>query len=110
MRRVTLVDRPLLIGNEAAELLLDYAALIAQLGRGDSVRLNAIGTDGEDVAIGVLLTSGSTMLVESAASLLPEPDNAVAIAYLTERLAQYDGGFEVEAADADEPRPHLELV
>ena len=103
-----MLDRPLLIGNEAADLLLDYAALIAQLGRGDSVRLNAIGTHGEDVAVGVLLNSGSTMVVESATCLLPEPDNAVAIAYLSSRLAQYDGGFEYE--DAPGHRPRLELV
>lgn len=90
MRHVTLGDRSLLVGNEAADLLLDYAALVAQLSRGDSVRMNALAADGEPVAVGVLLNSGSSMLVESSGSVLPEPDNAAAIAYLRGRLAEYD--------------------
>jgi hypothetical protein len=107
MRHVTMGDRSLLVGNEAADLLLDYAALVAQLSRGDSVRMNALGTDGEPVAVGVLLNSGSSMLVESSGSVLPEPDNAVAIAYLRGRLAEYDSGVQYgDAVRASRgPRP-----
>jgi hypothetical protein len=98
MRHVTIGARSLLVGNEAADLLLDYAALIAQLGRGDSVRVNAIGAHGEPVAVGVLLNNCSRMLVESSGSVLPEPDNTTAIAYLRSRLAAYDSGVQYRDA------------
>jgi hypothetical protein len=98
MKHVLMADRSLLLGDEAADLLLDYAVLVAQLGRGDGVRLNAIGADGEHVAVAVLLNSGSSMLLESSVSTLPEPDNAGAIAYLRGRLAEYDSAVQFQAA------------
>jgi hypothetical protein len=108
MRHVTLAHTSVLIGDEAADLLLDYAALVAQLGRGDSVRLNAVAMGGGDVSIGVLLNSGSSMLVESSACALPEPENALAVAYLRSKLAQYDVGTQWEEAGA--AHPHLGIV
>lgn len=108
MKHVTTADKSLLVGDEAADLLLDYAALVAQLGRGDSVRMRAIGVDGEVVTVGFLLNSGTTMLIESSTSTLPEPDNAVVNGYLRARLAEYDSA--VQFGEGTGPSSHLGLV
>jgi hypothetical protein len=89
MRHVTLPDRSLLIGDRAADLLLAYAALIAQMGRGDHDLLRAIGGDGVEIDAGFLLNSGTSLLVESSTSSIPEPDNAAGIAYLQGRLESF---------------------
>lgn len=89
MRHVTIADKSLLIGDEAATALLQYAALMGKLGSSDVVDLSAIGADGEIVEASFLLNSGTVMMVESSRSTLPEPDNGVLIAYMNDRLAFY---------------------
>ena len=80
----------LTMGDDAAALLLSYAALMAQRNRGDEVTVRAIGADGDEVDVGFLLNSGTVLLIESSTSTLPEPDNGPAIDYMRERLAHYD--------------------
>jgi hypothetical protein len=84
-----MADKSLLIGDEAADLLLEYAALLAQIGRGDSIRLRAFGADGAEVTAGFLLNSGTVMIVESSPSTLPEPDNSDCVLYMRTRLESY---------------------
>jgi len=103
-----MADKSLMIGDEAADLLLEYAALLAQIGRGDSVRLRAFGIDGEEVTVGFLLNSGTVLLTETSTSTLPEPDNREAERYMRQRLDDYNpptsapGGDDQEHAQADE--------
>jgi hypothetical protein len=105
-----MADKSLLIGDEAGDLLLEYAALLAQIGRGDSVRLRAIGADGDEVVAGFLLNSGTVMLIETSSSTLPEPDNSESVDYMRKRLDSYNsidavasldepGGAEADAPD-----------
>jgi hypothetical protein len=94
-----MADKSLLVGDEAGDLLLKYAALLAQIGRGDSVQLRAIGIDGDEVTAGFLLNSGTVMLVESSSSRLPEPDNREAVRYMQERLDSYDWQQNAEPGD-----------
>lgn len=89
-----MADKSLLIGDEAADLLLEYAALLAQIGRGDSVRIRAIGVDGDEVTVGFLLNSGTVLLVETSTSTLPEPDNAGVARYMRQRLDSYSGNLD----------------
>lgn len=88
---MTMADKSLLIGDEAADLLLSYAALVAKVGGGDQVQIRAIGADGDQVTVGFLLNSGTVLLIESAGSALPEPDNSDAEAYMRDRMASYHG-------------------
>lgn len=86
---MTMADKSLLIGDEAATLLLSYAALVAQLNRGDELTLRAIGSDGDEVSVGFLLNSGTVLLIESSTATMPEPDNQTAIDYMRARIADY---------------------
>lgn len=103
-----MADKSLLMDNRSADLLLAYAALVAQIGRGDHVSLQAIGIDGQEVEVGFLLNSGTVMLIESSTSTLPAPDNHAGIEYMQQQLDSYglDGHddphpFELDS-DADQ--------
>lgn len=86
MHHLTLAQKSLLIGDEVADLLLAYAALVAERGGGDHVTVRAIGIDGEEVSAQVLLNSGTTLVAESTTSHFPEPDNEELIVYIRARL------------------------
>jgi hypothetical protein len=90
VKHLLIADKTLLVGDEVAELLLRYGALLAQLRSGDSVSVHATDTDGNDVTAGLLLNSGTALVIQSATTSLPEPANAEAEAYLRSRIASYD--------------------
>jgi hypothetical protein len=75
MKHVTTADKSLLIGDEAAEMLVSYAALLGQHNSADDVTLSAYGSDGDPVEVTFLLNSGTTLVIESSESEVPEPDN-----------------------------------
>ncbi|WP_210480692.1 hypothetical protein [Naasia sp. SYSU D00948] len=86
MKHVTYANKSFLIGDEAAELLVTYTAALASAKLGDSVKLHAIGSDGDDEEIQLLLDTGAPLLAESASSSLPEPDNSAAIEHMRESM------------------------
>jgi hypothetical protein len=85
-----MADKSLLTGNEAADTLTSYAALLAQVNGGDKVDLLALGADGEEVTATFLLNSGTVLMVESSNSKLPEPDNSDAVDYMKAKIGYYD--------------------
>jgi hypothetical protein len=88
MRHLTVESKNLLIGDEVADLLTQYAAIVADHGRGDRVHLHAISSDGDEVVLTIVLSAGTTLITETAHTGLPEPDNAEAIDYLLQRIRQ----------------------
>ncbi|MDR6610699.1 hypothetical protein [Leifsonia sp. 1010] len=91
MKHVTFAEKSLLIGNEAADLLMQYARLISEQGGSDVVTVRAIGVDGNVVDASFLLNSATVLMVESASTDATEPDNREAVEYLrnrTEELSQ----------------------
>lgn len=89
MKHLTVADKSLLVGDEAADLLVDYAALLAQVHSGDRVDMNAVSSDGDEVVATFLLTPGTMLMSESTHSAMPEPANEQAIAYMRERIRSY---------------------
>ena len=88
MKHVTYADKSLLIGDEAADLLIHYAGLLASYGRTDVVTLRAIGTDGNEVEASFLLNSGTELMVETASTTSTEPENHLASGYLHEKIEE----------------------
>ena len=86
MKHVTFAEKSLLIGDEAATVLLEYAAALAAANSADTVDLAAISSDGDDVVASFLLNAGSPLMAESSTTNVSEPDNAEAIRYMQERL------------------------
>ncbi len=86
-----MADKSLLIGDAAADALVEVAALVARLSSGDSVTLRGIGIDGEEITASFLLNSGTVMISESTFSNLPEPDNSEQVEYMRAKIAQFEG-------------------
>lgn len=90
MMHLTADDKSLLVGDVAAETLLRYAALLGRTGSADTVHLHAIGPDGSEVVVVLLLNSGTSLIAETTDSSLPDPQNDDAVAYMTERLSAFE--------------------
>ena len=86
MKHVTYAEKSMLMGTEAADLLLEYAAAVIRVHSADTVELKAIGSDGNSVEATFLLGEGAPLMVETASTDVQEPDNSAAIAYMRERL------------------------
>ncbi len=72
-----------MVGDEAADLLIEYAARLANAHVADSVHLYGINTDGNTVSATLLLSGGTPLMSETATTALPEPDNSEAVQVLT---------------------------
>lgn len=102
MKHITYADTSVLVGDDAADTLLEYAATLARHQSADALELEALGSDGHDIRATFLLDSGASLLAASSRSQLPEPDNAAAIRYMRERIALIGRparGFPLDFAD-----------
>jgi hypothetical protein len=83
---MTYSDRSLLVGDEVADLAIAYAAVLGRNATADTVTLNAIGADGNEVVATFLFHMGTVMAVQTTSSRLPEPDNAPAVSYMRAQM------------------------
>jgi len=95
MKHVTFADKNLLVGDDAAEVMLEYAAALSSAGDADTVQINAIGADGDAVVATFLLNTGSPIMAETTHSELPEPDNEDVVQYMRDQLDKRTGPHEV---------------
>jgi len=99
---MTFGRKSFLLGNEAADAVLKYAALLAQNHTADTVTLNAISSDGDEVQVTILLDTGGPILSQTTRSSQPEPDNSVAVSYMEAQTRQLTG-FSVAVPDDASP-------
>ncbi len=85
-----MAEKSFLVGDDVAETLIRYAALLGKVGSADSVSIRSLGVDGELVEALFLLNSGTVMMAESTHSDLPEPDNSDALQYMHDQIDKYD--------------------
>jgi hypothetical protein len=90
MKHVTMADKSLLMGDTVADLLAQYAALMAKVSSGDIVTINAFGDDGDPVEVTFVLNPGTVLLVETSHGHQEEPDNAEAESYIRDRLERFE--------------------
>ena len=86
MKHVSLGDKSLLMGDDAADTLLEYARLVGDSDGADTVTLRAIGPDGSTAEVGILLNSSTSLVVESTHSDVVPPDNSEVVEDLRERM------------------------
>lgn len=103
MKHVTFAGKSLLVGDEVADLLMEYAALVASSGNADTVDVRAFGADGQEVIATLLLEQGVPIMAETSQSSMMEPDNAQALEYMREKIALMTSPRLV--TDLDEPMP-----
>jgi len=86
VQHLSLGPKSLLVGDEAAEVLLAYATALGRWGSVDTVAVRGLSDDGGEVTATVLLNCGTSIVTETSGSVLPEPDNASSIARMREGL------------------------
>ena len=99
VKHVTIAEKSLLIGDDAADTLVRYAAVLGSTSSADSVSIRSIGVDGEEVEATFLLNSGTVMMVESTTSSLPEPDNTDALHYMGDQISRRES-YDLPALDS----------
>jgi hypothetical protein len=101
MKHITYAEKSLLLGDDAADALIAYAAALATHGRGDGVTLRALSSDGDEVDATFLLTAGAPLMAETSTTRLPEPDNADAVTRMRSETDRLVSPEPVTAGDAD---------
>jgi len=90
VKHVTIAEKSFLVGDDVADTLVRYAALLGKANSADSVTIRSLGVDGEEVEALYLLNSGTVLMAESTRSTLPEPDNSDALKYMQEQMDRYE--------------------
>lgn len=110
MKHIMYAEKTLMIGDEAADLAIEYAAVLANHGKADTVTLNAYDADGDTVEAKLLLNSGTNIVAATSHNTIPEPDNSEAVAYIREQMEAlsspryampHGGGDTSDAVDID---------
>lgn len=86
MKHVTYADKSLLLDDETADLLIEYAVVLGAAGRTDSVVAQAMDMSGHDVEATFILNAGTEMMTESARTSVEPLDNSAAVRYLREHI------------------------
>lgn len=86
MKHLTFSDKSLLIDDETADTLVEYAALLVNHDKADSVDVHAFGADGDEVEATLLLSAGAPIMVESTHTSLNEPANEKALEHMRREI------------------------
>ncbi|HEY8282690.1 MAG TPA: hypothetical protein VIG28_09415 [Leifsonia sp.] len=104
MKHITYAEKSVLIGDEAADVLLEYAAALTTAGRGDKVDVYAQSADGDEIVASFVLGDGVSIMAETTTSTAPEPDNSEAMAYMRRQMAEISAtrrAVPMDGADAE---------
>lgn len=85
MKHLTYADKSLLVDDEAADSIMEYARALGAAGKTDTVDLRAIGSDGNEVVATFLLNAGTEMIAETASSTAKLPANVEVVDYMREQ-------------------------
>jgi hypothetical protein len=100
MKHVTYAEKSLLVGDEMADVLLQYAAQLACDGHADAIDVQAISSDGDEVMATFLVGAGAPLMAETSTTTLPEPDNGDLVDRLRADLDRRRRPSEIEPEDA----------
>ena len=89
MKHLTYSEKSLLVSDEAADLVLEYASALSNRGESDTVQILAFGADGDEVTATLLLGQGAPLMAESVTTSMSEPDNAETIGYIRAALEAF---------------------
>ena len=81
MKHLTYADKPLLVDDETAELIVKYAVALGAAGTADSVELRGFGADGDEVVGSFVLNGGTVLMAETVHTSMNDPENTAAIEY-----------------------------
>ncbi|WP_149085121.1 MULTISPECIES: hypothetical protein [Microbacterium] len=86
MKHVTYGEKSLLMGDDAADALLEYSRVVANEGHADTVSFRSISPDGNVGTASFLLNASTVLMVETTNSTVDAPDNAEEVAEVRRRI------------------------
>lgn len=101
MKHLLFANKTILVGDDAADALIEYGVALAANHTADRVTFAGIGADGATVEAAFLLNSGAALVAETTPSDLPEPDNTAEVARIRDRITRLSGGYPVQPTDDD---------
>ncbi|PPI20546.1 hypothetical protein C5D34_07370 [Rathayibacter sp. AY1B1] len=101
MKHILFADKTILVGDEAADALVEYAVALAAKGAADTVEYTGIGADGGTVDATFLVNAAAALVIETTPSDLPEPDNSEEVARLRRRIDALTGEHPVQPGDGE---------
>lgn len=109
MKHVMFAEKSLLMGDEVADCLLEYARVLGENSSADTVTLRAISPDGNTIDAAFLLNAATVMMAESTNSEVQPPSNDEAVRYMRDRIdrLQHPPTAQSESMPAD---PDYDLV
>lgn len=105
MKHVTYGEKSVLMGDEAADTLLEYSRILADNQKADTVTLQAISPDGNTVDASFLLNASTVLMIESTNSEVQPPDTTEAVAEIQDRI---DAVTRPTTAPSEEPWQHVD--
>ena len=88
MKHLTYSEKSLLVSDQTADLVLEYASALSNQGASDTVNLTAFGSDGDEVTATLLLGQGAPLMAESVTTSMADPNNDEAIEYMQRKLQE----------------------
>ncbi|MGC5172255.1 hypothetical protein ACLQ2Q_16580 [Microbacterium sp. DT81.1] len=101
MKHITYAQKSLLVGDAAADALVEYAVALAKNASADTVTLKAFGVDGADVEATFVLDAGTIVMAETTKSSIPEPDDSEAVEYMREQTRLLTSPPSAVSSDGD---------
>ena len=86
MKNLVYGESSWLIGDSAADAILEYAVLMAKNASADTVDVVVLGPDGNRETTTLVLGPATMIQAQTTRSQLAEPDNAALLDYLGSRL------------------------
>lgn len=109
MKHITYSEKSLLVGDEAADVLLEYSALLARHDSADTVTLHAFGADADEVDATFVLNQGTVLMAETTHTRMPEPDNSEAVMHMREKMLRLTSPAPVSPDDETMPSHYDDL-
>ena len=82
--------KSLFVGDEAADVLIAYAAHVAQLQIGDRADLRGYSSEGNRITTTFLLNAGTNLVGETTNLPFDEVENEEAIAYMRGKIQELE--------------------
>ena len=86
MMHVTYDGKSVLMGDDAATLLMEYAAELGTRNAADVVNIEAVNIDGNSLTVAYLVNGSSELTAETTTATLEAPGSEEAVAYMRERI------------------------
>ncbi|MEU1970236.1 hypothetical protein ABZ477_01110 [Microbacterium sp. NPDC019599] len=86
MKHVSYGEKSLLMDDESADTLIEFASMVAASGGGDTVTLRAINMEGNETDVTFLLDGATMLAVQSATTRAHAPTNDGAVLEMREKI------------------------